>query len=143
MIKELRYYLETLRDLVRSIPPTRPVYAEGSTVGQIAYHASQATNNMLRVYILRGTFERDREAEYGKFHEVDEVLDSIDMAFEACDMLNRSKIRLDDKLLEPREVKSAGFVMETNLDVLIHAVSHLAEHCGELSQVLREVKKGR
>jgi hypothetical protein len=98
---------------------------------------------MIRVYILRGTFQRDRDKEYGEQHDLDEVLDSIDMAFEACDMLNRSKIRLEDKLEEPRDVKSAGFIMETNLDVLIHAVSHLAEHCGELSQVLREVKKGR
>src|SRR3989338_11622394 len=125
MIKEFKHYLKIFRDLVQNLPIDHPVYAEGSTVGQIAFHAAQSTNNFLRNHVLRIGFDRNKEAEYGEPHTLDEVNRSIDMAYEACDILEKEKPDLSLALVNPIEMKSAGFTVGNNLEALTFGLSHL------------------
>lgn len=140
MIKEFRHYLKIFRDLVQSLPVDQVVYDEGSNVGQIAFHAAQSSNNFLRAHVLRIGFDRNKPAEYGKQHSLDEVNNSLDMALVACEMIEKKNPDMNEKLASPIEIKSGNFTIENNMEALAYGLSHLAEHYGELSQVKRELK---
>lgn len=133
-----RKYINSLKQLVLEIPLDTAVYVEGSNVGQIAYHAAQSTNNFLRVHVLRIGFDRNKDAEYGEQHTMDQINKSIDMALEACDLIDEKKPDMNEKLVNPIEIKSGNFVLDDNLGALSFGLAHLAEHVGELGQVKRQ-----
>ena len=139
MIKEFKHYLKIFRDLVQSLPVDHVVYTEGSNVGQIAFHAAQSSNNFLRAHVLRIGFDRNKPAEYGEQHTLEQINKSLDMAFEACEIIEQKNPDMNGKLINPIEIKSGNFTIENNMEALAYGMSHLAEHYGELSQVKREL----
>ncbi len=141
MSKEFKHYFKLLRSLIEELPLDHVVYAEGSTVGQIAFHAAQSSNNFIRAHVLRLPFERDKDREYSEEHSLAEILKSIDTGIEGCDLLEEHNPKMDEKILKPFEIKSGNFTVETNLDALSFGLGHLAQHYGELTQVKRELAK--
>ena len=139
MEKVFKRKLELFKELVKALPMDHAVYVEGSTVGQIAFHAAQSANNFLRAHVLRIGFDRNKAAEYGEPHTLEEVNKSIDMAVEACEEIENKNVDLDEKLVSPLDID--GMKLETNLDALSFNLSHLSEHLGELSQVKREIEE--
>jgi len=140
MIKIFRNELKVFKALVQELPTDHKVYVEGSTVGHIAFHAAQSANTFLRTHVLRTMFERNKPAEFGEPHTLEEVNKSLEMAIAACDEIESKKVDLMEKLASPIEMIAAGYTLETNLDALTFNLLHLSEHCGELTQVKRELK---
>lgn len=138
MIKIFKQELKAFKELVNEIPADHKVYVEGSTVAQIAFHAAQSANTFLRTHVLGTGFDRNKPAEFGEPHTLEEVNKSLDMAIEACSEIEEKNIDLTKKLASPIEMKS--FTLVTKLDALTFNLSHLSEHYGELSQVKREIK---
>lgn len=143
MVKIFKNYIKLFGELVNKLPVDHAVYVEGSTVAQIAFHAAQSSNNFLRLHVLRIGFDRNKPAEYGESHTLEEVNKSLEMAIEACEMIEEKNVDMNQKLENPIEIKSGNFTLVTNLDALSYGLSHLAEHYGELSQVLREIEKSK
>lgn len=139
MIKLFKYKLKLFKELVQELPLDHVVYIEGSNIGHIAYHATQSSNNFLRVHVLRIPFDRNKEAEYGEEHTLEDINKSLDMAIEACEMIKEKNPDMEEKLENPIEVKSGGFTIDNNLGALAYGLSHLTEHFGELNQVKREL----
>ena len=137
MVKIFKDNLKKFRELVQDLPLDHVVYAEGSNIGQIAFHAAQSSNNFLRVHVLRIGFDRNKPGEYGEQHNLDEVNRSIDMALEACEMIEKKNPDMNEKLAKPVEMSS--YTLENNMEALAFSLSHLAEHYGELLQVKREL----
>lgn len=137
MFEELRYYLTSFKELINKLPLQKSVYIEGSTVGQIAFHCAQSINFWIRVVVLKGFFDRDRSKEFKEQTTLDEINKSLDLALEACDILCKKNINLEEKLEKPITIDSANLVIENNLQAIVHAISHVAEHYGELNQVGR------
>lgn len=140
MINLFRKYIKSLKELANTLPLDKKVYVEGSTVSNISYHAAQSTNNFLRVHVLRLPFGRNKDAEYGEQHTLDEINKSLDLALEACDLVDAQKPDMNEKLINPIEIRSGNFTLENNMGALVFGLAHLAEHVGELNQVGREVK---
>src|SRR4051812_7698420 len=118
MIKIFRIDLKEFKTLVQELPLDHVVYVEGSTVGQIAFHAAQSSNNFLRAHVLRIGFERDKPAEYGQPHTLEEINKSLDMAIDACDTVEKANPDMSEKLVNPIEVKSGNFILDDNLGAL-------------------------
>ena len=138
MNQELKYYLESLKTLIPQLNLNKSLYQEGTTIGQVTFHCTQAANYWSRVIILRQTFLRDRESEFRDQPTLEQIIDSIDLAIEACEELNRVNPDLGEKLDKPVTVMPINFKAETNLDALIHLIAHTAEHYGELFQTTRQ-----
>ena len=137
MIRIFKNELKSFKDLVGELPADHKVYVEGSTIAQIAFHAAQSANTFLRTHVLGIEFARNKPAEFGEPHTLDEVNKSLDMAIEACDMIEESETDLSEKLKAPIEMKA--FTLETKIEAIAFNLSHLSEHLGELTQVKREL----
>lgn len=131
------------QELVQTLPLDKAVYVEGSTVNQIAFHAGQSANNFLRVHVLGKTFDRNKPAEYGEQHTLEEINKSLDMALEACEMVEKENPNMNQKLANPIEMNDGGFTLITKNDALTFSLAHSAEHYGELNQVKRELESSK
>lgn len=137
MSQELKYYLKSLKTLVPNLSLDKPLYKEGTTVGQVTFHCTQSVNFWIIVVILRGSFNRNRELEFSQKPTLEQINQSLDQAIEACEKLEKVNPDLKEKLEKPINVMQINFEAKTNLDALIHVVAHTAEHYGELYQTTR------
>jgi hypothetical protein len=137
MHQELRYYLESLKILIPQLNLEKPLYKEGTTIGQITFHCAQAANYWIRVIILRQTFLRNRDSEFTDQPTLEQINTSIDFALEACSQLEKANPKVTEKLEKPVNIMPINFKAKTNLDALLHATAHTAEHYGELFQTTR------
>lgn len=137
MSRELKYYLTLFKNLIPKLDLDKAIYIEGTTIGQVTFHCTQAANYWVRVLILRQEFKRDREAEFKDIPTLEQINESIDLGIEACDELDKANPDLNARLEKPVKVAPANFEATTNLDALIHALTHTAEHYGELFQTTR------
>lgn len=116
MYQELKYYHESLKSLIPQLDLNKPLYKEGTTIGQVTLHCTQAANYWIRTVILRKTFLRDRESEFKDQPTLKQINDSIDLAIEACNELAKIKPDLNQKLEKPVNVMPINFKAKTNLD---------------------------
>lgn len=135
---ELSYYLNSLEKLIPNLNLDQQLYQEGTTVGQVTFHCTQAANYWIRTIILRKTFSRDRESEFKDKPTLEQINTSMDLAIEACSNLEKAHPDLNEKLEKPMPIMPTNFEAKTNLDALIHVIAHTAEHYGELFQTTRK-----
>lgn len=138
MVQELEYYLTSFKELIPKLKLDKQIYVEGTTIGQVTFHCTQAANYWIRVIILRGTFLRNRETEFKDQPTLEQIQTSVDLAIEACALLKKAKPNLNAKLEKPVNVMPVNFKAKTNLDGLMHTIAHTAEHYGELFQTTRD-----
>lgn len=134
-LQELHFYLTRIKSLAGTIDLSKPIYKEGTTAGQIAFHVAEATNYWLQVVILKRNRARNREAEFIDFHTKEEILASINEAIRICDEMKNIKLDLEEKLDKPTTITLSSTKIEitTLLMAFIHAIAHTAEHYGELN----------
>jgi hypothetical protein len=137
MHQELEYYLTSLKSLIPQLDLNKPLYKEGTTIGQVTFHCTQAANYWIRTVILREIFTRNRELEFRDQPTLEQIKTSIDLALEACEEFKKAQPDLEAKLEKPINIQPVNFEAKTNFDALIHAVAHTAEHYGELFQTTR------
>lgn len=138
MVEELKYYLTSLKELIPKLDLDKQLYIEGTTIGQVTFHCSQATNFWIRTVILGKSFPRDRDSEFKDHPTMEQINNSIDSAIEACLEFEKTKPDLNEKLEKPINIMPINFEAKTNLDALLHAIAHTAEHYGELFQTTRD-----
>lgn len=132
-VQKLKLYLSELKTLISQIDLNSQVYKEGTTVDQIAFHASQAANFWLKVRLLGQEFVRDKDSELTTRHSMEEINSSLDSAIAACDKLSSKDLDLNKKLSESVEMK--GWLVDTIGAGLIFLTSHTAEHVAELTMI--------
>lgn len=137
MSRELKYYLQALKDLLPQLDFDKALYKEGTTIGHVVFHCCQSANYWTRVAILRLSFERNRNLEFKEIPSLEQINSSLDMAIEACDLLEKANPDLNQNLEKPVMLMPVNFEAKTNLDALIHVIAHTAEHYGELFQTTR------
>lgn len=134
-VLKLKAYLNDLKSLVSVVDLDSQVYKEGTTAGQIAFHASQAANFWLRVRIMGLSFDRDKDSELAKSHSLEEINNSIDSAIKACGELEEKDLKIEEKLSEPVPMNNGKFIVDTIGSGLIFITSHTAEHVAELTMI--------
>ncbi|HVT01437.1 MAG TPA: hypothetical protein VHE53_04365 [Patescibacteria group bacterium] len=131
--QRLKSYLTKLKTVVNEIDLDKQVYKEGTKVNQVAYHAAQSANFWMRVKIMGLEFERDKDAEYGSEHSLEDINKSIDLAIEATEIFANKKLNLDDKLSE--ETPMGEMIIDSVGGGLIFITAHTAEHTAELTMI--------
>lgn len=129
-VVELEYYLKSLQVLVQELPLDHVVHAEGTSVGQVAFHAAESVNYYLRVFLLEREYSRKREEEFSKKYDQGEILRSIEKALLACKEVVKEKIPLEKRLAKTKMVHSIGFELTTAFEALQHTTAHTADHFG-------------
>lgn len=137
MAQELEYYLQSLKALVPSLDLQKPLYKEGTTIGQVVFHCCQSANYWTRVVILGQSFKRDREAEFKDIPTPEQINQSIELAINACSDLEKANPDLDEKLAKPIKLMPVNIEAKTKMDAFMHVLAHTAEHYGELFQTTR------
>lgn len=132
-LRKLNAYLNKLKSLVNEIDLDAQVYKEGTTAAQIAFHTSQTANFWLRVRILGGEFERDKDSEMTQPHTLDELNTSVDLAIAACQELGSKNIDLNEKLKEV--VTVSDYELDSIGAALIFITAHTGEHVAELTMI--------
>ncbi|HVZ67487.1 MAG TPA: hypothetical protein VG917_04430 [Patescibacteria group bacterium] len=131
--QRLKSYLTKLKTVVNEVDINKQVYKEGTKVNQVAFHAAQSANFWLRVKIMGLEFERDKDAEYGSEHSLEDINASIDMALDAVEDFGTRSLKLDDKLSE--ETPMGEMVIDSVGGGLIFITAHTAEHTAELTMI--------
>ena len=134
-VEKLNAYLHKLKTLVSEVDLNGQIYKEGTTAGQIAFHASQTANFWLKVRILGGTYERDKNSELTTSHTQEEINNSIDSAIAAAEELGSKDLDLNEKLKEV--VAMSDYELDSVGSALIFLTAHTGEHVSEIT-VLRD-----
>ncbi|MBI3379146.1 DinB family protein [Candidatus Gottesmanbacteria bacterium] len=137
-LAELTFYLKSFRKILRKDHLPKPLFPDGVTIGQVAYHTAESANYWLKVHILKEEYPRDRDSEFIDKHSLENILNTLDQAMKLCQEVAKRKIRLDEKLKTEREVYSMGFKVTNHYEVLQHVTSHTAEHFGHISVKIKE-----
>jgi hypothetical protein len=130
-VHKLLSSLKRLKKLVSEVDLNGQVYREGTTVGQIAFHASQTANFWLKVRLLGGEFERDKDSEMTVAHGLEEILESVDSAILACQELGEKELDLNEKLTEV--VEMSDYELDSVGSALIFLSAHTGEHVAEIT----------
>ena len=125
--------MSDLKTIVPSLPLNKIIFTEGTAVGQVAFHTAQSVSFYLRRYVLNEEYKGDRDAEYTTKHTSEEILESIDKALEACDIVVKKDINLTDLLRKTKTVYSRKFEITTVFEAIQHITAHTAEHYGQLA----------
>lgn len=129
---ELRSYLRDLRSITNIFPLNKKIYTEGTTANQVAFHTAQSVNYYLRVFILNQRYERSRIKEFTLQHSREEIILSIDKAFEGCQIVISEQVDLATRLKKTKMIHSRGFIITSVSEVIQHVTAHTAEHYGQL-----------
>ncbi len=86
---ELKYYLDSFKTLIPNLDLEKVLYKEGTTIGQVTFHCTQAANFWIRTVVLRKPFTRNRDAEFKDQQTIEQIMNSIDLAIKACEELER------------------------------------------------------
>jgi len=132
-VKKLKLLLTDIKTLMTQVDLDAQVYKEGTTAGQIAFHASGTANSWLKVKLLGGEFNRDKESELTKPHTIEEINNALDSAIEACDQLGAKELDLNEKLSE--EVTMGEWTIDTVGSALIFLTAHTSGHAAELTML--------
>ena len=135
---ELKYYLDSLKTLIPNLDLEKVLYKEGTTIGQVTFHCTQAANYWIRTIVLRKSFSRNRDSEFKDQPTFEQIMNSVDLAIEACEELEKENPDLNRELEKPLDIMPVNIKAKTNLDALIHVLAHTAEHYGELYQTTRK-----
>src|SRR6185295_12475819 len=108
-LQELEYYLKSFKSLIPKLKLEKQLYVEGTTIGQVTFHATQAANHWMRVIILRQTFERNRDLEFKAQPTLEKIQTSIDQAIEACNELKKANPDLNLELVKPVNIMPMNF----------------------------------
>jgi len=131
-LAELTFYLHSFKKILKKEHLPKPLFPDGVTIGQVAYHTGESANYWLTVHILKKEYPRDRDSEFIDKHSLKNILKTFDHAIALCQEIPKRKIRLDEKLAKPKEVFSMGFSVTNFYEVLLHVTAHTAEHLGHI-----------
>ena len=112
---------------------TKPIFSDGTTIGQVAFHTAESANYYLTVFILNTPYPRKRDLEFSQTHSLEKIFASIDRALEICTRLPARNIRLDGKLQKTKMVKSIGYEVQYVFEVIQHVSAHTANHVGQIN----------
>lgn len=132
-VQKLNSYLLKLKALAGEVDLDGQVYNEGTTAGQVAYHASQTANFWIKVRVLGGSFERDKDSELTMPHTPEEINDSINSAISATEELGGKDLDLNEKLKEV--IAMSDYELDTIGSALIFLTAHTGEHVAELTML--------
>ncbi len=132
-VQKLNSYLLKLKGLADEVDLESQVYKEGTTAGQVAYHAAQTANFWIKVRILGGSFERDKDSELTMPHTSEEINNSIDSAIAAAAQLGGKELDLNEKLKEV--VAMSDYELDSIGSAIIFLTAHTGEHVAELTML--------
>lgn len=132
-VQKINAYLNKLKTLVNDVDLDAQVYKEGTTAGQIAFHASQTANFWLKVRILGGEFSRDKDSELTQPHTKEDIMSSVDSAIAACQELGEKELDLNEKLKEA--VTMSDYEIDNIGSAIVFITAHTGEHVAELTMI--------
>jgi len=132
-LAELTHYLMSLKIMLKREHLTKPIFSDGTTIGQVAFHTAESANFYLTLFILDTAYPRQRDLEFSQRHSLEKVVTSIDRTLEICKKLPKKHIPLDQPLKKIKFVKSIGYDVHFVFEVVQHVSAHTANHVGQIN----------
>src|SRR6516225_266298 len=140
LIEELEQLRDSVRDLANSLSEqelwTKPI-EPGNSVGHLILHLTGNLNHFVGAQLGGSGYVRDREREFTESNppSKDLVLANLDQAVATFRRVVSSLTA--DQLAAPHPESRFGSVFNT----LLHLVAHFALHRGQMSYIVRLLKK--
>jgi uncharacterized damage-inducible protein DinB len=140
LIEELEKLRDQVRDLAEPLSEqefwTRP-FDPGNSVGHLVLHLTGNLNHFVGAQLGKSGYVRDREREFTET-QLPSKAEALQKLDEAVTVFRKSVSSLDsEQLAAPHPEARLGIVM----NALIHLLGHFALHRGQMSYIVRLVKK--
>jgi uncharacterized damage-inducible protein DinB len=130
-VAQLKVFLARLKELAPSLPVEKPIFLDGTTFGQIAFHTGESADFWLRCYVLGQERPRVRDDEFRDPHAHGQIDASLTAAIAACDAVAAASPQAD-AVIDVSGPAPDGEESWTVALALLHVTSHTAEHVGQV-----------